>query len=133
VTHKIFINGTAEGQPSSVAIWTLGKNFAVKQTEPVNVDGSSSYEVNQDTTESMHSGQYFVVVQRPMMNGKYNIDWSGAPSEFVYDYSGTTPVGLFKIYGHPTACGDPMQLKHLYGVSTSRTLSIPMPSSSSRL
>ena len=28
--EKIFINGTAEGQPSSVAIWILGKNFAIE-------------------------------------------------------------------------------------------------------
>jgi hypothetical protein len=97
--YKIFINGTAEGEPSSVAIWILGKNFAVKQTEPVNVDGSFSYEIMQDTTMSMLSGQYFVVVQHPGTNGLYDIDWAGAPAEFVYDYGGTTVVSLFRIYG----------------------------------
>jgi len=97
--EKLFINGTAQGQPSSVAIWILGKTFAVKQTEPVNSDGSFSYELMQDTTMSMYSGQYFVVVQHPMTNGVYDIDWAGAPAEFVYDYHGTTPVSLFRIYG----------------------------------
>ena len=100
---KIFITGTAEGQPSSVAIWILGKNFAVKNTETVNSDGTFKYEVKQDTTKSMYSGQYFVVVQHPMMNGKYDIDWSGAPAEYVYDYGIGESTGqvlsLFKIYG----------------------------------
>ncbi len=77
---KIFINGTAEGQPASVAIWILGKNFVFKHTETVNVDGSFSYEVRQDTTNSMNSGQYFVVVQHPGTNGIYDIDWAGRPS-----------------------------------------------------
>jgi hypothetical protein len=96
---KIFINGTAEDHPSSVAIWILGNNFKVKQTETVNVDGSFSYEVTQDTTNAMYSGQYFVVVQHPGMNGLYDIDWAGPPAEYVYDYSGTTGVSLFKIHG----------------------------------
>jgi hypothetical protein len=104
---KIFITGSAEGQPSSVAIWILGKNFAVKQTETVNSDGTFRYEVKQDTTKSMYSGQYFVVVQHPMMNGIYDIDWAGAPAEYVYDYglasSGTSgltgAISLFKILG----------------------------------
>ena len=104
---KIFITGTAEGQPNSVAIWILGKNFAVRQTETVNSDGTFKYEVKQDTTKSMYSGQYFVVVQHPMMNGIYDIDWAGEPAEYVYDYglaaSGTSgltgPVSLFKIFG----------------------------------
>ena len=101
VTHgeKIFINGTAEGPPASVAIWILGKNFATKQTEAVNVDGSFSYEVTQDATHAMYSDQYFVVVQHPGTNGTYDIDWVGAPSQYVYDYSRTTPVSLFKITG----------------------------------
>ena len=63
------------------------------------VDGSFSYEIMQDTTNSMYSGQYFVVVQHPGTNGLYDIDWAGAPAEFVYDYGGTTAVSLFKIYG----------------------------------
>jgi PKD repeat protein len=101
VTHgeKIFINGTAEGQPSSVAIWILGKNFATRQMEPVNVDGSFSYEVTEDTTQAMYGEQYYVVVQHPGMNGVYDIDVCGIIPQDVCDYSGTTPVILFKMWG----------------------------------
>ena len=99
---KVFINGTAEGQPSSVAIWILGKNFASRQTQTVNVDGSFSYEIKQDTTRYLSSGQYFVVVQHPMMNGRYDIDLcpTGTGTDvYVCDYSGTTPVSVFKLIG----------------------------------
>jgi hypothetical protein len=101
VTHgnKIFINGTAEGQPSSVAIWILGKNFANRDTETVNVDGSFSYEIKQEVTKSLYRGQYFVVVQHPGMNGVYDIDICYNNPQFVCDYSGTTPVSIFKISG----------------------------------
>jgi hypothetical protein len=97
--QKIFINGTAEGPPSSVAIWILGKNYASRNTETVNVDGSFSYEITQDTTQALYSEQYFVVVQHPGMNGIYDIDICGGIPQDVCDYSGTTPVSLFKIWG----------------------------------
>ncbi len=97
--EKIFINGFAEEQPASVAIWIFGDNFVGKQTVPVNVDGSYSYEIQEDTTRSMYSGMYFIVVQHPEANGVYDIDWAGAPAEYVYDYSGTIPVSIFKING----------------------------------
>jgi hypothetical protein len=96
---KVFINGTAEGQPDSVQIWIFGKSFASKNTETVNVDGSFSYEVTQQTTEALNSGQYFVVVQHPEMNDQYDIDWAAPDAYYVYDWSGQTPVSLFKILG----------------------------------
>jgi PGF-CTERM protein len=106
---KIFITGTAEGQPSSVAIWIMGKNFAQRQTETVNSDGTFKYEVKQEVTKSLYSGQYFVVVQHPMMNGVYDIDICGSTPEYVCDYavgqpyggtSGITgPVSVFKLTG----------------------------------
>jgi hypothetical protein len=98
---KIFINGTAEGQPDSVAIWILGQNFASKNTETVNVDGSFSFEVTQEATKQLDSGQYFVVVQHPGVNNKYDIDWAAPDAYYVYDYASgpTGPVSLFKILG----------------------------------
>lgn len=74
---KIFITGTAEGDPSAVMIWILGKNYPRNAggvgTESVNADGSFSYEVKGTTTETMYAGQYFVVVQHPMQNDRFDI------------------------------------------------------------
>jgi PGF-CTERM protein len=77
---RIYITGTAEGQPSAVQIWILGKNKYLKATESVNSDASFKYEVTQDTTANLYAGQYFVVVQHPMQNNKFDvntIDWNG--------------------------------------------------------
>jgi PGF-CTERM protein len=72
---RIYITGTAEGNPSpGVAIWILGKNYAFYQTESVNSDSSFKYEVKQEDTKSLTSGQYFVVVQHPMANNQFDID-----------------------------------------------------------
>ena len=72
---RVYITGTAEGQPSpGVAIWILGKNYAFYQTESVNSDSSFKYEIKQEETKSLTSGQYFVVVQHPMANNQFDID-----------------------------------------------------------
>ena len=71
---KLFITGTAEGQPSSgVAIWIMGKNYAFRNTATVNSDSTFSYEVKQGDTQNLYAGQYFVVVQHPMQNDVFDI------------------------------------------------------------
>jgi len=74
---RIYITGTAEGQPSSVQIWILGKNFYTKAGASVNSDASFKYEVRQETTAALASGQYFVVVQHPMQNNKFDVNTIG--------------------------------------------------------
>ncbi|MDO9324136.1 MAG: PGF-CTERM sorting domain-containing protein, partial [Methanoregula sp.] len=87
---KIFITGTAEGNPSSVKIWILGKNYPTVasqiRTESVNTDASFKYEVKQADTKNLYPGQYFVVVQHPMQNNLFDVDTStvGAPTGTVY-------------------------------------------------
>ena len=71
---KFYIRGNAEGNPSpGVAIWILGRNFAVRDTETVEDDSSFEYEVTTAVTQGMASGQYFVVVQHPMGNNRFDV------------------------------------------------------------
>jgi len=71
---KILITGVAEGQPSNgVAVWILGKNYATIHTQSIDIDGTYEYEIPGADTSSMSSGQYFVVVQHPMQNDKFDI------------------------------------------------------------
>jgi len=74
---RIYITGTAEGQPTSVQIWIMGKNFYTKTSASVNSDASFSYEVRQEVTKALASGQYFVVVQHPMQNNKFDVNTIG--------------------------------------------------------
>ena len=71
---KLDITGTAQGQPTQgIAIWIMGTNFINYATQSVNSDGTFDYEVQQGTTSSMAPGQYFVVVQHPMYNGRFDV------------------------------------------------------------
>jgi PGF-CTERM protein len=107
---KLFITGTAEGQPASVQIWILGKNYDLKDTSSVNADSSFSYEVKSGVTNSLYAGQYFVVVQHPMQNGQFDIDTTGTRPADVYVVNKMlglnttpgatqTPTTLFKLEG----------------------------------
>lgn len=71
---KLFIRGNAEGNPSpGVAIWVLGRNFYVRDTQTVEDDSSFEYELTSAATTAMASGQYFVVVQHPMGNNRFDV------------------------------------------------------------
>lgn len=108
---KVFITGTAEGDPSSVSIWIMGKNYAAVNTESVNSDSSFSYEIKQETTKGLSSGQYFVVVQHPMQNKQFDVYLSSTASGTAdYGYvlnrllvaSGSTSTAgshIFKLLG----------------------------------
>jgi len=81
---NVFITGTAEGQPSEgVMIWILGKNYETISTQSVNSDSSFSYEIKKEVTKPLYAGQYFIVVQHPMQNNRFDVypgDTSGTPT-----------------------------------------------------
>jgi PGF-CTERM protein len=71
---NVFVTGTAEGQPSEgVRIWILGKNYANIATQSVNSDASFSYEIKKEVTKPLYAGQYFIVVQHPMQNNRFDV------------------------------------------------------------
>ncbi|HUK38625.1 MAG TPA: hypothetical protein VLV30_05875, partial [Methanomicrobiales archaeon] len=66
----LYITGTAEGKPTNVYVWLFGKNYQLyAKTATVNSDASYSYKLDRGDTEGLYAGQYFAVVQHPMMNG----------------------------------------------------------------
>jgi PGF-CTERM protein len=95
---KLFITGTAEGNPTNgVAVWVLGKNYAVRNTETVEDDGTFSYELSRGVTAGLASGQYFVVVQHPMYNDQFDITTApgiGGATDVVNVISGTVEFVL---------------------------------------
>ncbi|MCU0629256.1 MAG: DUF3821 domain-containing protein, partial [Methanoregulaceae archaeon] len=94
---KLYVRGVAEGQPSDgVAIWVMGKNYATANTESVNDDGTFEYEIGGDLTSGMTSGQYFVVVQHPMYNDKFDVYVNG---DYVVGPYPTANSNIFKLYG----------------------------------
>ena len=69
---KIYIRGTAEGDPSTLALYIFGPNKYVKESITVEDDGS--YEKKLDIGSDWSSNQYFVVIEHPMYNGVIDVD-----------------------------------------------------------
>jgi PGF-CTERM protein len=110
---KIFITGTAEGDPGTVAIWIMGKNYAVLKSTSVNTDSSFKYEIKQEDTKDLTSGQYFVVVQHPMQNKEFDVTLD-TTTGYVYNKQlnakGTTAAAatgtnIFKLLGSSSLQG----------------------------
>ncbi|KLK89193.1 hypothetical protein SZ63_01780 [Methanoculleus sediminis] len=66
------LTGTAQGDPDSVRVWIFGKNLQLTdESATVEDDGSFEYELT--NTQDLTAGQYFVVIQHPMMNKEFDI------------------------------------------------------------
>ncbi|KAF5088496.1 hypothetical protein DSECCO2_36210 [anaerobic digester metagenome] len=66
------LTGTAQGDPGRVNVWVFGKNLQVVDSATVDSDGSFEYD-SLDTT-GLTSGQYFVVIQHPMMDKEFGVE-----------------------------------------------------------
>jgi hypothetical protein len=70
----VFIRGIATGHPQSgLQVWIIGYNYLKIDTVQVNEDNTYSYELKSSDTKGFAAGQYYVVVQHPMMNGQFDI------------------------------------------------------------
>ena len=70
--HHRYRTGTAQRRCPDL---DPGKNYAVVKSQSVNSDASFSYEVKKEDTKNLAAGQYFVVVQHPMQNNKFDIQY----------------------------------------------------------
>lgn len=70
----LYITGTAEGKPNNVYIWLFGTNYrSLSNAASVESDASFSYKLDRGDTADLYAGQYFAIVQHPMMNGIQDI------------------------------------------------------------
>jgi hypothetical protein len=70
----VFIRGVATGHPQSgLQVWIIGYNYVRTDTVPVDADNTYVYELKSSDTQNLASGQYFVIIQHPMMNGQFDI------------------------------------------------------------
>ncbi|MBP2133332.1 hypothetical protein J2128_001286 [Methanomicrobium sp. W14] len=71
------ISGSVTGSPSQgLAVWVFGPNYWTREIQSVSGD-TYTYEIPGSITENMASGQYFCIVQHPMMNGVFDVYVSG--------------------------------------------------------
>jgi len=89
---KLYIRGTAEGKPANVYVWIFGKNYrSCQNSASVKSDASYEYKLDRGDTSTLYAGQYFMVVQHPMMNGIADIIGSpvGPTCVWITNASGT--------------------------------------------
>jgi hypothetical protein len=93
----VYIQGIATGQPQvGLQIWFIGPNFVKVTTVPVNNDGTYQYILQPADTANLAPGAYFVVVQHPMMNGRFDIIYDAGTGSVINIQSGQT---IFQLTG----------------------------------
>ncbi|MDG6250578.1 MEMAR_RS02690 family S-layer glycoprotein [Methanocalculus sp.] len=70
---KLYVRGTAEGEPANIQIWLFGVNKFQMEQQNVEDDASFEYEITGATTAGLSAGQYFIVAQHPMANGQFDV------------------------------------------------------------
>jgi PGF-CTERM protein len=88
----LYIRGTAEGKPNNVYVWIFGKNYrSCGNTASVKSDATYEYKLDRGDTDDLSAGQYYMVVQHPMMNGIQDItqDVAGASCTAFFNTSST--------------------------------------------
>jgi hypothetical protein len=71
------VTGTAEGMPPSVQIWILGDTYRLITKEPVSANATYEYQVSRERSASLPAGSYFLVVQHPMADNRFDFIVSG--------------------------------------------------------
>ena len=95
----VYIHGIATGHPSSgLQVWLIGYNYVTISTLYTNADNTYEYELKPAQTQSLASGQYFVLVQHPMMNGVFDIYYD-APTGSVVNRQLGGGTSIFQLTG----------------------------------
>jgi len=95
----VYIRGIATGHPQAgLQIWLIGNNFAQVTTISVASDSSFEYELTSSDTRNLAAGQYFVLIQHPMMNGQFDIVYNAATGQVINRQQGSGMV-IFTLTG----------------------------------
>ena len=95
----VYIRGIATGHPQSgLQVWIIGYNYLKIDTVQVNEDNTYNYELKSSETQNLASGQYYVVVEHPMMNGQFDIIYAPASGGVINRQLGNGTT-IFQITG----------------------------------
>ena len=96
----VTLRGIATGHPQSgLQVWVIGNNYLKIGTIDVNQDNTFTYELKSTDTRNLASGQYFVVVQHPMMNGEFDVYYNSATGRVINRQQGTGGMTIYQMSG----------------------------------
>src|SRR5512136_629531 len=86
----LYIHGIATGHPSGgLQVWLIGKNYVKITTVSTNADNAYEFELKSADTLSLTPGQYFVLIQHPMMNAEFDIYYDSSTGSVINRQLGT--------------------------------------------
>ncbi len=95
----VYIQGIATGHPrNGLQVWLFGNNYVKITSVTTNADNSYEYELKPADTRSLAPGQYFVMIQHPMMNGEFDISYDSATGSVINRQLGTG-TSIFQLTG----------------------------------
>jgi hypothetical protein len=95
----VYIQGIATGHPGSgLQVWLIGYNYVKISTVYTNADNTYEFELKSADTQSLAPGQYFVLVQHPMMNGVFDIYYDAATGSVINRQLGSG-ISVFQLTG----------------------------------
>jgi len=95
----VYIQGIATGHPiEGLQVWLIGYNFVKIATVSTNADNTYNYELKSADTRTLAPGQYFVLVQHPMMNGEFDIYYDTTTGSVINRQLGTG-TSIFQLTG----------------------------------
>jgi hypothetical protein len=75
----VSITGAALGHPQNgLQVRVIGNNYLTVTTINVNPDNTYQYDLKKADTLNIATGQYFILIQHPMMNGLFDIVYDAA-------------------------------------------------------
>ena len=95
----VYIHGIATGHPQNgLQVWLFGNNYVKISTVSTNADNSYEYELKPADTRTLAPGQYFVLIQHPMMNGLFDIYYDAGTGTVINRQLGTG-TSIFHLTG----------------------------------
>lgn len=96
----VTLHGIATGHPrDGLQVWVVGKNYLKISTIQVNNDNTFEFELRPSDTSSLAPGQFFVVVQHPMMNGQFDVYLDASSGRVINRQSGTGGQTIYQMSG----------------------------------
>lgn len=95
----VYIHGIATGHPrNGLQVWLFGNNYVKITTVSTNADNSYEYDLKPADTRNLAPGQYFVLIQHPMMNGEFDVYYDSATGK-VFNRQLGTGTSIFQLTG----------------------------------
>ena len=98
---SVYIHGIATGHPrNGLQLWIISHNYLKVATLAVNDDNTYLYELKPADTQNLASGQYFFLVQHPMMNGQFDVIYNPSTGKIINkQLDGGNGMEIFTISG----------------------------------